>query len=283
MMFRDRKKDFSETEEIVENLDLGEGPQLGVEDSKDVEDDHEAKVYPQRERKAPQYFGVNNSANVNVDYCYKVCGVLQTYTEAMESPEASGWEKAMKGEMEALKENDTFELTTLPEESLCYLLLNMILLFIRWMSKIAFFHARIDHEMFMEQSMGFEELSEKGVKLVYRLKKSLYGLKQSGRNWNRVLDGYLISDGFVRNPVDHCVYQKQTGGDIVIVVIWVDDLIIASNNTDKISQFKENMKSKFRMKDLEEISYFLGISFKQESGVIKMNQKRYIQKILDRF
>ena len=65
--------------------------------------------------------------------------------------------------------------------------------------------------------------------------------------------------------------------------MWVDDLIIASNNTDKISQFKENMKSIFRMKDLGEISYFLGISFKQGSGVIKMNQKRYIQKILDRF
>ena len=39
----------------------------------------------------------------------------QTYTEAMESPKASGWEKAMKGEMEALRENDKFELTTLPE------------------------------------------------------------------------------------------------------------------------------------------------------------------------
>ena len=87
----------------------------------------------------------------------------------------------------------------------------------------------------------------------------------------------------IDHAVDHCVYQKQTGEDVIIVVVWVDDLIIASNNTDKISQFKENMKSKFRMKDLGEISYFLGISFKQGSGVIKMNQKRYVQKILDRF
>ena len=331
-----QEKDFPEPEEIVEYLDLGEGPQLGVEDSIEVEDDHEAKVYPQRERKAPQYFAVNNSANVNVDYCYKVCGVPQTYTEAMESPEASGWEKAMKGEMEALKENDTFELTTLPEGKnlvggiwvytikedangletlkaryvakgysqvhgidyeetfprtanitsiriLMQLAAQYDLTVHQMDVKTAFLHAPIDHEIFMEQPMGFEELSENGVKLVYRLKKSLYGLKQSGRNWNRVLDEYLISDGFVRNPVDHCVYQKQTGEDIIIVVIWVDDLIIASSNTDKISQFKENMKSKFRMKDLGEISYFLGISFKQGNGVIKMNQKRYIQKILDRF
>ena len=50
-----------------------------------------------------------------------------------------------------------------------------------------------------------------------------------------------------------------------------------------IDQFKENMKCKFRMKDLGKISYFMGSDFKQESGVIKMNQSRYIQKILDRF
>ena len=73
----------------------------------------------------------------------------------------------------------------------------------------------------------------------------------------------------IRNPVDHCVYQKQTGEDIIIVVVWVDDLIIASNNTDKISQFKENMKSKFRMKDLGEISYFLVLALNKEVELLK--------------
>ena len=163
----------------------------------------------------------------------------QTYTEAMEFPEASGWEKAMKGEMEALKENDTFELTTLlegtnlvggrwvytikedangletlkaryvakgysqvhgidyeetfsPTANITSIRILMQLsaqydLTVHQMDvKTAFLHAPIDHEIFMEQPMGFEELSENGVKLVYRLKKSLYGLKQSGRNWNRV-------------------------------------------------------------------------------------------------
>ncbi len=103
------------------------------------------------------------------------------------------------------------------------------------------------------------------------------------RNCNRVLDEYLISDGFIRNPVDHCVYWKQKGDDVITVVVWVDDQIIASNKTNTIIQFKENMKCEFRMKDLGEISFFLGIDFKRENGVIKMNQKRYIQKILDRF
>jgi hypothetical protein len=57
--------------------------------------------------------------------------------------------------------------------------------------------------------------------------------------------------------------------------VWVDDLIIASNNTDKISQLKENMKSKFRMKDLRKRYYFLGISFKQGSEKIYSENTRY--------
>ena len=71
--------------------------------------------------------------------------------------------------------------------------------------KAVFLHAPINHEIFMDQPEGFEEFLENGDKLVYRLKKSLYVLKQSGRNWNQVLDDYLISDGLARNDVDHCV------------------------------------------------------------------------------
>ena len=62
---------------------------------------------------------------------------------------------------------------------------------------------------------------------------------------------------------------------MMVVVVWVDDLLL-SNDPNMINQFKENMKCKFRMKDLGKIFYFLGIDFKQDSGVIKMNQNRYI-------
>ena len=69
----------------------------------------------------------------------------------------------------------------------------------------------------------------------------------------------------------------------IILVVWVDDLIIASNNIDMLCQFKDNMKCKFSMKDLGKISHFLGMDFKQEEGIIKMKRSRYIAKILDRF
>ena len=96
----------------------------------------------------------------------------------------------------------------------------------------------------MDQPEGFATMSEDGERLVYKLRKSLYGLKQSGRNWNKVLHvhEHLVEAGFDKNPVDHCICSKQIDNNIIIVLISVDDLIVASGNMDLINQFKEGMK-----------------------------------------
>ena len=75
--------------------------------------------------------------------------------------------------------------------------------------KTAFLHAPIDQEIFMDQPEGFAMMSESGERIVYKLRESLYGLKQSGRNWNKVLHEHLVGAGFDRNQVDHCIYSKQ--------------------------------------------------------------------------
>ena len=98
-----------------------------------------------------------------------------------------------------------------------------------------------------------------------------------------MLHEHLANDGFVRNHADHCVYKKQVDDKIVIVIVWVDDLIIASDSMQLMEEFKESMKTQFKMKDLGRITFFLGMDFKQSKGEIKMNQKRFILKILERF
>ena len=70
--------------------------------------------------------------------------------------------------------------------------------------KTVYLHASILYEIFVEQPEGF-----KTNKLVYRLNKSLYGLRQSGRNWNKMLHECLTRNDFIQNPEDHCVYMKQ--------------------------------------------------------------------------
>jgi len=72
--------------------------------------------------------------------------------------------------------------------------------------KTAYLHAPIDRDIYMEQPEGYVK---EGEKLVCKLKKSIYGLKQSGRNWNEMLHKCLTDDDFTQNQADHCIYAKE--------------------------------------------------------------------------
>ncbi|GAA6087651.1 uncharacterized protein LOC102082235 isoform X1 [Tachysurus ichikawai] len=85
--------------------------------------------------------------------------------------------------------------------------------------KTAYLHAPIDYEIYINPPEGYQE--KEGI--VYKLEKSLYGLKQSGRNWNKILHDCLSENGFTQNPADHCVYAKESKEGKVIIIIWVDD------------------------------------------------------------
>ena len=81
-------------------------------------------------------------------------------------------------------------------------------------------------------------------RLVYKLKKSLYGLKQSGRNWNNLLHTYLIKQGFSQSLPDICVYTKYK--DIyTIIILWVDDIFISTKCNENLINAKNILKQKF--------------------------------------
>ena len=73
----------------------------------------------------------------------------------------------------------------------------------------------------------------------------------------------------MQNDADHCVYRKESEKERVILLIWVDDLLIAANNNGSLNDVKEMLKRKFKMKDLGELKHFLGIDFTQSEGEIK--------------
>ena len=124
---------------------------------------------------------------------------------------------------------------------------------------------------------------KKGEHLVCKLKKSLYGLKQSGRNWNYVLHSYLVNEGFTQSQADNCVYINITKRSFTVIVVRVDDLIIASNCTDKLDNVKKSLGLRFKMKDLGILAWFLGLEFICKIDVIKVNQTQYIKKVLSKF
>ena len=111
--------------------------------------------------------------------------------------------------------------------------------------KTAYLNAPIDVEIYMQQPDGFEKRGENGEKLVCKLKKSLYGLKQSGRNWNNMLHNYLRSENFSQSLADPCVYTRdsETNG-CIILIIWVDDIILSATSLGLLESVKEALSKK---------------------------------------
>lgn len=149
--------------------------------------------------------------------------------------------------------------------------------------KTAYLHAPIDYEIYMEQPEGYDVISQTSGKMVCKLEKSLYGLKQSGRNWNKMLHDYLCENDFVQNPADHCVYKRETEQEKVIMLIWVDDLLIAASDERALKTVKEMLTEKFQMKDLGRLKTFLGITFDQSNVGVSMSQQTYVDKLLEKF
>ena len=109
--------------------------------------------------------------------------------------------------------------------------------------------------------------------------KNPYGLKQSGQTWNKTFHTYLTTQNFIQSPVDSCVYVQNVRDQISIILLWVDDILIASKTEAHLRQIKTRLNSRFKMTDLGKLSWFFGIQFKFENNTIKMNQSRYIEKI----
>ena len=147
----------------------------------------------------------------------------------------------------------------------------------------AYLNSKIDYEIFVDQPPGFITHGKNGEELVLKLNKSLYGLKQSGRLWNEMLDNFLCNLKFERSHNDYCVYTRSEKGIKTIILIWVDDVLIASSDLASINEIKSKLSEKFRMKDFGQISYFLGIEFEIAHDFIKMHQSKFICKLLDKF
>ena len=116
--------------------------------------------------------------------------------------------------------------------------------------KTAYLNAPIEYSIYLEQAKGYEVLCENDEPLVYKLNNSLYGLKQSGRNWNYSLSKDLIDGGFRRSLTDPCIFVKHNSKDIIIQLILVDDIILVSSSASSLDKEKAALLQKFKMQDL---------------------------------
>lgn len=147
----------------------------------------------------------------------------------------------------------------------------------------AYVQGELHDEVYMTQPEMFVERGNEDK--VCRLLKPLYGLKQSGREWYKKLNSYLVENGGECTPADPCVYVFGKGENRVIIIIYVDDLILASKTLQKLESIKAKLKSAFKMVDLGQISNILGINVHREGdiGPIHLSQEKYVVELLKKF
>lgn len=147
----------------------------------------------------------------------------------------------------------------------------------------AFLHGEIDTDIYMEAPEGYKNSSD--TSRIIKLNKGLYGLKQAGRLWNAKIHTVLLDGGFTQLITDGTLYIKRTNGRSTYVIVYVDDLAIAAQTIQEIDSVKVMLQRNFQMKDLGEISTFIGIRITRERAKRQMllDQSTYILSLLDRF
>jgi len=149
--------------------------------------------------------------------------------------------------------------------------------------KTAFLNGDLKEDVYMDQPVGFIE--EGKEHMVCKLKKSIYGLKQASRPWYLKFNDTITSFGFKENIVDRCIYLKVSGSKFIFLILYVDDILLATNDLGLLSKTKKFLSNNFEMKDIGEAYYVIGIEiFRNRSqGLLGLSQKAYINKVLERF
>ncbi|KAH1134015.1 hypothetical protein GYH30_012429 [Glycine max] len=141
----------------------------------------------------------------------------------------------------------------------------------------AFLHGELDEEVYMQVLPG---LSVPNSQMVCRLQHSLYGLKQASRQWFTKLLGLLTSHGFKQSHSDHSLFLCFTGSITTILLVYVDDIILTGNSDSEIQDVIMLLDQTFKIKDLGNLKYFLGLEIARSSSGIHLCQRKYALDIL---
>lgn len=144
----------------------------------------------------------------------------------------------------------------------------------------AFLQGDLEEEVYMAQPQEFQQ----GLQ-VCRLNKAIYGLKQASRQWNKKLDSAIKEFGLTQSNVDPCIYFNIKNQSRLYVAVYVDDLLIFTNNINEKNRLKTELSKQFKMKDLGEAHSCVGLRITRDrnNGKIYLDQQQYTEEILTRF
>ncbi|GJW69691.1 zinc finger, CCHC-type containing protein [Tanacetum coccineum] len=199
--------------------------------------------------------GTRDEVSDQHSYCFNVEDDLKTYDEVMKSQDVSFWKEAINDEMESIMGNNTWMLANLPPVARIST--------IRLLIAIASIHNLTIHQMDVKTAFLNGELDE----------------EKPPKQWHQKFDEVVLSNGYLLNQADKCVYRKfDESGKGFIICLYVDDMMIFGTDQVQVDVTKEFLSSRFSMKDMGEADVILGIRIKHKSNRIAISQSHYIEK-----
>ncbi|CAH9089473.1 unnamed protein product [Cuscuta europaea] len=144
----------------------------------------------------------------------------------------------------------------------------------------AFLHGDLNENIYMEPSPGYLPNNDNSV---CKLLKSIYGLKQASRQWYFKLSEALKLSGYTQSQADFSLFTKVNNTSFTVILLYLDDLILAGNDMNEINAIKSFLHQKFTIKDLGKLKYILGIEIARSKTGIILNQRKYTLDILSDF
>jgi len=146
----------------------------------------------------------------------------------------------------------------------------------------AFLNGDVEEELYIRQPVGYERGD---ATKVCRLRKALYGLKQAARAWYNKLKDTLEEMGFHPCPEDPCLFRRGTGLTECLIIVYVDDMLVAGATKETALGGLAAVTSRFKARELGRPSYFLGLHLVHDdkNGTLHVHQEQYVRTVLERF
>ncbi|KAJ9548762.1 hypothetical protein OSB04_021305 [Centaurea solstitialis] len=198
----------------------------------------------------------------------------------------SGWRDAMLDEINALDHNGTWDLVELPVSKKAIGCKWVFTVKVNPDGSVARLKARLVAKGYaqtygVDYSETFSPIAKGESGRVCRLRKSLYGLKQSPRAWFGRFNAVVTEFGLRRSSYDHSVFFTSSSSGCILLVVYVDDIVITGSDKTGTIKLKDFLASRFQTKDLGPLKYFLGIEVSRTRKGICLSQRKYCLDVLN--
>ena len=149
----------------------------------------------------------------------------------------------------------------------------------------AYLQAELSEDLYMRVPPSIPAFDEKGRPMVCKLNRTLYGLKQAGREWGMLFAAFLVSWGFIRSTIDTCLFTYAKDKLILWVLVYVDDCLIVENDASLRSRFVTDLGKRFPVDDRGELEWLLGVAITRDraNNVLSLSQESYVKDLVEKY